>query len=81
MFVFAVEPEIAEDGHTAMTLPSQASVSAHNIKNLKLLMYRLVIDICVTLAHFCFPKTKSRKWWHSGGQQQLKNHLVLIFVS
>ncbi|XP_040896012.1 leucine-rich repeat-containing protein 40 [Toxotes jaculatrix] len=33
------EPERADEGHTAMTLPSQASVNVHNIKSLKLLSY------------------------------------------
>ncbi|XP_018557393.1 LOW QUALITY PROTEIN: leucine-rich repeat-containing protein 40 [Lates calcarifer] len=33
------EPERADEGPTAMTLPSQASVNLHNIKTLKLLVY------------------------------------------
>ncbi|XP_044054956.1 leucine-rich repeat-containing protein 40 isoform X2 [Siniperca chuatsi] len=33
------EPERADEGHTAMTLPSQARVNVHNIKTLKLLVY------------------------------------------
>ncbi|XP_070765139.1 leucine-rich repeat-containing protein 40 [Enoplosus armatus] len=33
------EPEGADEGHTAMTLPSQARVNVHNIKTLKLLVY------------------------------------------
>ncbi|KAM7012999.1 leucine-rich repeat-containing protein 40 [Tautogolabrus adspersus] len=33
------EPEKADEGHTAMTLPSQAAVNVHNIKSLKLLVY------------------------------------------
>uniref|UniRef100_A0A3B4Y0M8 Leucine-rich repeat-containing protein 40 n=1 Tax=Seriola lalandi dorsalis TaxID=1841481 RepID=A0A3B4Y0M8_SERLL len=36
------EPERAGEGHTAMTLPSQASVNVHSIKTLKSLVYRLV---------------------------------------
>nr|XP_046246759.1 leucine-rich repeat-containing protein 40 isoform X2 [Scatophagus argus] len=31
--------DTADEGHTAMTLPSQASVNVHNIQNLKLLVY------------------------------------------
>ncbi|XP_067454161.1 leucine-rich repeat-containing protein 40 isoform X2 [Thunnus thynnus] len=34
------EPERADEGPTAMTLPSQARVNVHNIKTLKSLMYR-----------------------------------------
>ncbi|KAF0042666.1 hypothetical protein F2P81_006198 [Scophthalmus maximus] len=34
------EPERPEDGDTAMTLPSQSNVNVHNIKSLKLLVYR-----------------------------------------
>uniref|UniRef100_A0A3B4XLH2 Leucine-rich repeat-containing protein 40 n=1 Tax=Seriola lalandi dorsalis TaxID=1841481 RepID=A0A3B4XLH2_SERLL len=33
------EPERAGEGHTAMTLPSQASVNVHSIKTLKSLVY------------------------------------------
>ncbi|XP_022623676.1 leucine-rich repeat-containing protein 40 [Seriola dumerili] len=33
------EPERADQGHTAMTLPSQASVNVHSIKTLKTLVY------------------------------------------
>ncbi|XP_035032497.1 leucine-rich repeat-containing protein 40 [Hippoglossus stenolepis] len=33
------EPETPDDGQTAMTLPSQASVNVHNIKTLKVLVY------------------------------------------
>uniref|UniRef100_UPI0037E720CB leucine-rich repeat-containing protein 40 n=1 Tax=Semicossyphus pulcher TaxID=241346 RepID=UPI0037E720CB len=33
------EPERADEGHTAMTLPSQAAVNVHNIKTMKLLVY------------------------------------------
>ncbi|XP_038572825.1 leucine-rich repeat-containing protein 40-like isoform X3 [Micropterus salmoides] len=33
------EPERPDEGHTAMTLPSQTRVNVHNIKTLKLLMY------------------------------------------
>uniref|UniRef100_A0A3B4YW63 Leucine rich repeat containing 40 n=1 Tax=Stegastes partitus TaxID=144197 RepID=A0A3B4YW63_9TELE len=33
------EPEKAEEGHTAMTLPSQAMVNVHNIQTLKVLAY------------------------------------------
>ncbi|KAL7396758.1 hypothetical protein ABVT39_011295 [Epinephelus coioides] len=33
------EPEKADDGQTAMTLPSQARVNVHNIKTLKLVEY------------------------------------------
>lgn len=40
--VSAEEPERPEDGDTAMTLPSQSNVNVHNIKSLKLLVYRLV---------------------------------------
>uniref|UniRef100_A0A3B4Z179 Leucine rich repeat containing 40 n=1 Tax=Stegastes partitus TaxID=144197 RepID=A0A3B4Z179_9TELE len=33
------QPEKAEEGHTAMTLPSQAMVNVHNIQTLKVLAY------------------------------------------
>ncbi|XP_020502577.1 leucine-rich repeat-containing protein 40 [Labrus bergylta] len=33
------EPESADKGHTAMTLPSQAAVNVHNIRSLKLLVF------------------------------------------
>ncbi|KAG7228805.1 hypothetical protein INR49_008583 [Caranx melampygus] len=36
------EPEKADEGPTAMTLPSQGSVNVHSIKTLKSLVYRLV---------------------------------------
>uniref|UniRef100_A0A7N8WW83 Leucine-rich repeat protein SHOC-2 n=1 Tax=Mastacembelus armatus TaxID=205130 RepID=A0A7N8WW83_9TELE len=39
VYIFAEDPERVDEGHTVMTLPSQATVNVHNIKTLKLLEY------------------------------------------
>lgn len=56
--VFAETPERADEGHTAMTLPSQARFNEHNIRTLKLLEFRLVIQICVPQTQPNTPKNR-----------------------